>query len=279
MDSIARSRRLNKLDVRHNRLDSFEPALVKGIRSQGLTVYYEGNGLKCDCFARPLKHYLNRLSPSVLPTSPYNLTCTEPLVLQNEQLLAVDEERLLCEGSVAVDNKLLEYGNTEGDSVYDFTSEPDLVFRDVQYAQEAIYANWYVPSIEDIADVYLYIRDDKNSLLYSKDMTYNLRSTTIPIDNTMKESLEKGGKFDICIQAKTSSGAPRKWFDSQCQPLPPNFDSWQKKLNIDKRRLTKKKARKGWFQRNSVLGLVSDSILITLCIFLGVCLKLTDLEL
>ncbi|KAL0859010.1 hypothetical protein ABMA27_010865 [Loxostege sticticalis] len=278
IDSIARSKRLQVLDVRNNRLDSFEPTLVKGIKAGSLSVLYEGNGLKCDCFIRPLKHYLNRLSPSTLSKTPYNLTCTEPLVLQNEQLLTVDEERLLCEGSVAIDNKLQEYGNTEGDSVYDFTSEPDLVFRDIQYSQEAIYANWYVSSIQDIGDLYLYIRDDKNSLLFNKDLSYTLRSTTITIDNTFKESLKKGGRFDICIQAKTSNGAPRKWFDSQCQALPPNFDSWQKKLNIDKRRLTKKRTRTGWFQRNNVLGLVCDSILITLCIFLGVCLKITDLE-
>lgn len=61
-----------------------------------------------------------------------NLTCAEPVVLQNEHILTVDEERLLCSGNTEVDSKILEYSNTEGDTTFDFTLEPDVAFRDIQ---------------------------------------------------------------------------------------------------------------------------------------------------
>jgi hypothetical protein len=51
--------------------------------------------------------------------------------LEGTSILSVDEDRLLCAGSVAIDAKKMEY-NTEGEVVYDFTTEPDLVFRDIQ---------------------------------------------------------------------------------------------------------------------------------------------------
>lgn len=276
-DAIAATKPLKILDVRENQLIALQPKIIGRIKS-GMTVRYEGNGLTCDCFIRPLKHYLHRQKPSTLIASPYNLTCTQPESIEGEALLSVDEERLLCSASVAMDKKKEEYGKAEGEAVYDFDSEPDLVFRDIQYSQEAIYVYWYVASLEDIADFYIYVRDDKNNLLASDEVPYTLRSKTIAIDRDFAAALQNGGSFDICIQAKASSGVPRKWFDSQCQKVPRDFDSWQKKLTVDKRRLTNKKVRKGWFSRNNVLGLVSDSILITLCIFLGVCLKLSELH-
>ncbi|CAG9794150.1 unnamed protein product [Diatraea saccharalis] len=241
-DVIAGSEHLQLLDVRENKLNSLEPLVIAKIKT-GLTLKYQGNDLNCNCFVRSLKHYLHRLLPSTLPSTPYNLTCTEPPGLQGETILTVDEERLLCSGNVAIDEKKLNYGNTEGEIVYEFETEPDLVFRDIQYSQEAIYVHWYVSSIDDIGDFYLYVRDNKNNLLFSNDISYNLRSKTIVMDEDFKNSLKSGGHFDVCIQAKTSSNLPRRWFDSQCQKVPSDFDSWPKKLNIDKRRLTKKKVR------------------------------------
>lgn len=146
-------------------------------------------------------------------------------------------------------------------------------------SQSSIYVHWFILSAEDVADFYLFIRDQNNTLYYSKEVAYNLRFLTIAIDDNFKASLQSGGKHDVCIQAKTSNGFARKWFDGQCQSVPSNFESWPKKLNIDKRRLSRKKVKYSWFS-NNVLGLVSDSILITLCIFLGVCFRrLSDLDL
>ncbi|XP_050669164.1 chaoptin [Leptidea sinapis] len=261
--------KLKRIDLRHNLLTSFYPELVKKILSEGLEVYFDDNKLRCDCLTRPLKHYLNKLPKSTLDGDDKykNISCAEPPLLENENFLSVDEERLLCDNSE-------QDGNTE----FVFTAEPDVAFRDVQYSQPAIYANWFILSTEDIADFYIYIRDKNNTLYYNKDVSYNLRSLTINIDENLRTSLQKGGAFDICIQAKTSAGFARKWFDSQCQTMPSNFESWAKKLNVDKRRLTKKKSYR-WFS-NNVLGLVSDSILITLCIFLGVCFRrLADIDL
>ncbi|CAK1548835.1 unnamed protein product [Leptosia nina] len=277
IDNIVKSKRLKVLDVRHNVLTSFYPELMKKIMEQGLEVYFEDNKLKCDCFTRPLKHYLNKLPKSSLTkdTKYNNISCAEPPSLVDANFMSVDEERLLCAGNIELQEKMKEYGNNE----YMFTSEPDLAFRDIQYSQPSIYVHWFILSAEDVADFYLFIRDQNNTLYYTNDVAYNLRSLTVPVSDNFKTSLLSGGKLDICIQAKTSSGFARKWFDSQCQSVPSNFESWPKKLNVDKRRLSKKKVRYSFFS-NNVLGLVSDSILITLCIFLGVCFRrMADLEL
>ncbi|XP_049882964.1 chaoptin [Pectinophora gossypiella] len=273
IDNLSKAKRLKILDIRNNQLTTFDPALVRKVLLEGTTVYYEGNILSCDCFTRPLKHYLARLPTHVIPTSPYtNLTCSEPPTLANEVLYQVDEERLLCASSVELSDKMKGYEE------FELESEPDLAFRDVQYSQSSIYAHWYVRTTDDIADFYLYIRNDKNDLMYTNNISYNLRSLTIPIEDNLKTDL-KNGTLEICIQAKNSKGFGRKWFKSQCQSVPKDFESWPKKLTVDKRRLTKKKVKYSWFS-NSVLGLVSDSILITLCIFLGVCFRrLADLEL
>ncbi|XP_038217636.1 chaoptin [Zerene cesonia] len=275
IENIDKSRYLKVLDVRHNVLTSFYPQLVKKIIEQGLEVYFEDNKLKCDCFTRPLKHYINKLPISQQQDIKYNkLLCSEPPTLFNTTFVNIDEERLLCAGNIGLEDKMKEYGNTE----YMFTAEPDLAFRDIQYSQPAIYVHWYILTIEDLADFYIYIRDKNNTLYYSKDVSYNLRSLTIQVDASIRTALQNGVALDICVQAKTSNGFARKYFDSQCQGVISNFESWPKKLNVDKRRLSRKKVRYGWFS-NSVLGLVSDSILITLCIFLGVCFRrLADLD-
>ncbi|XP_059062501.1 toll-like receptor 7 [Achroia grisella] len=274
VDKLHNASHLKVLDVRNNQLTSFDPYLTKKVRSEGLQVLFDGNKLRCDCLTRPLKHYLNHLSHSRLETETlyHNLTCTDPAVLEGENILSIDEERLLCAGNIETDYKLNEYGNTDS---FEFVLEPDLAFRDIQYSQAGIYIYWYVMSTEDIADFNLYIRDDKNNILYTKTMAYNLRSMTITIDEDLKTSLRENN--EICIQAKSSNGFPRKWYASQCQKVPSNFEKWPPKLSIDKRRLTKKKVKYSWFG-NSVISLVGDSILITLCIFLGVCLKLTDID-
>lgn len=273
---IVNATQLKILDVRYNQLISFEPPIVKKVKDQGLQVYFEGNNLKCDCFVRPLKHYLNKFPPSALKMDDkyQNLICAEPVTLENENLLTVDEERLLCSGNTEVDSKIIDNSNTEAIS-FDFTSEPDVAFRDIQYSQPSIYVHWFVSTNEDVADFNVYFRDSTNKLFFSSIVAYHLRSLKIPVDEDLKAAFKTGGTFEVCIQAKSSNGSPRKWHPSQCQPTPSGFDSWPKKLVVDKRRLTKKKQRNSWF-RNSVLGLVSDSILITLCIFLGVCFKITD---
>ncbi|KAG7312881.1 hypothetical protein JYU34_001267 [Plutella xylostella] len=280
IDKIVHSHRLRVLDVRNNQLGEFHPGFVKGMKDRNMEVYFEGNYLRCDCFTRPLKHYLNHISIEKIPKI-YNLTCTDPPGLQGENILTLDEERLVCAGNIELENKMTEYGNTDKDLAFDFVSEPDLAFRDIQYSQTSIYVHWFVLTTEDVADTFITIKDDKNKLFYSNDVAYNLRSITIAIDKEFQASLEKGGNFDICIQAKNSMGDARLWFPNQCKKVPTDFDSWPKKLSVDKRRLTKKKVKYGWFfTKSSVLGLVSDSILITLCIFLGVCFRrLADFDL
>lgn len=57
-----------------------------------------------------------------------NITCSDPPALENENFLNLDEERLLCASNIELNDKIRSYGNTE----FDFTSEPDVLFRDVQ---------------------------------------------------------------------------------------------------------------------------------------------------
>ncbi|XP_073964732.1 insulin like growth factor binding protein acid labile subunit convoluted [Choristoneura fumiferana] len=264
------SSKLRVLDVRDNKLDGFHPALVTKIRDEGMQVYFQGNILKCDCYTRPLKHLLNHMPPSLTTDSKYNITCAEPLSMAGQLLTAIDEDRLLCAGNIGFEETIKKLKGEE----FDFVSEPDLSFRDVQYSQVSIYAHWFVRTTEDVADFFLFIRDQDNNVLFSTDVAYNLRFTTITIDKDLQASLQNAAentKFDICVQAKKSNGFPRRRFPSQCQNMLPDFSSWPKKLTIDKRRLTKKRTY-SWFGNNA-LRLVSDSILLTLCIFLGVCFR------
>ncbi|CAH2237876.1 jg4888 [Pararge aegeria aegeria] len=276
-ENLGKSNHLKVLDLRNNLLTSFYPELVKKIRDNNLMVYFENNKLKCDCFTRPLKHYLQKLPDSFLKNDDKykSLACFEPPSLEDANFLELDEERLLCASNVELDDKIREYGNTE----FDFTSEPDVLFRDIQYSQTSIYAFWYVPSTKDVADFYIYVRDSSNKLFFSQDVAYNLRSLSINVDKDFATNLQKGGKIEICIQAKSSSNFARKFFDSQCQIVPSNYDSWSDKLTAAKRKLSRKRVKYIHHSRSSVLGLVSDSILITLCIFLGVCFRrLADLD-
>ncbi|CAB3223097.1 unnamed protein product [Arctia plantaginis] len=255
---LVNASQLKLLDLRNNQLVSFEPEIVKKVEKDGLVVYFEGNNLKCDCFIRPLKHYLNHITPSLLKIDQkyQNLTCAEPATLENKNLLTVDEERLLCIGNTEVDSKIIEHSNTEGETTFDFILEPDVAFRHVQYSQTSIYVHWFVSTKEDVADFVIYVRDGSNKLQYSSDIGYHLRSITIPIEEEFKTALKSGGNYQICIQAKSSNGAPRKWHPSQCQTVPSDFDSWARKLVVDKRKITKKKSRRGWLF-NSVMGLAS----------------------
>ncbi|XP_039748170.1 chaoptin isoform X2 [Pararge aegeria] len=276
-ENLGKSNHLKVLDLRNNLLTSFYPELVKKIRDNNLMVYFENNKLKCDCFTRPLKHYLQKLPDSFLKNDDKykSLACFEPPSLEDANFLELDEERLLCASNIELDDKIREYGNTE----FDFTSEPDVLFRDIQYSQTSIYAFWYVPSTKDVADFYIYVRDSSNKLFFSQDVAYNLRSLSINVDKDFATNLQKGGKIEICIQAKSSSNFARKFFDSQCQIVPSNYDSWSDKLTAAKRKLSRKRVKYIHHSRSSVLGLVSDSILITLCIFLGVCFRrLADLD-
>lgn len=271
---LMKADKLKVLDVRGNRLTSFDPRLVARVRDRGLQVYFEGNTLLCDCFARPLKHYLNKLSQTYLrgDAKYSNVSCAEPPSLENVSILDVDEERLLCAGNIETDEKIKEYGNTADES-FDFITEPDLAFRDIQYSQEAIYVHWYVRSAGDVADTQLYVRGQGGDVLHAARAPYTARSYTVPLDAGVRGALGGGGA--LCVQAVTSAGAPRRWYPSQCQPINGRLHLWPKTLNVDKRRLSRPRGR----ATSSVLGLVSDSILITLCIFLGVCLKITDVEL
>lgn len=143
-------------------------------------------------------------------------------------------------------------------------------------SQSAIYAHWFVFTTQDIADFFVFIRDGKNEVYYSQTISYNQRSITIPVEGALIRAIQDGG-LEICAQAKNSHEISRKWYENQCKTVPSDYARWPKKLNLDKRRLNKKTRK---YKSNSVLGLVSDSILITLCIFLGVCLRrLSEFEL
>lgn len=59
-DSITNATQLRILDVRHNEMTSFEPAIVKKIINTGLEVFFEGK-----CILNTLKNYLHLILKTI----------------------------------------------------------------------------------------------------------------------------------------------------------------------------------------------------------------------
>lgn len=257
---------LRTLNVGNNSLSAFGVDLVRKMKSSDLEINFEGNQLHCDCFIRPLIHYLNHQKQSLINKNKLNLVCDQPEKLNSLKILDIEEERLICADNTA--NTSLESSNTGDEFVYDYELEPDLAFRDIQFAQSSIYVHWFIFTNADVADTLVYVKNATNYEFYSNTIGYNLRSVTIDLNDEIKFAIQND-RLEICIHALSSNGVPRKWFRTQCNTVPDNFKSWPRILNVDRRRLNRKNKR----YRNSALSLVNDSILLTLCIFLGAFLR------
>ncbi|KPI96732.1 Chaoptin [Papilio xuthus] len=265
--------RLRRLDVRRNALAVFPRDLVRRVRDGALHVLFEGNNLTCDCVTRPLKHLVSRLTRRELADEEgyAALRCAEPAALAGLTLAEVPEERLQCAAGPPPDLP------TDDDPLYGVTAEPDVVFRDVQCSQTAVFVSWLVASARDVAEAALVVRGADNAVLHRETLPYHVRSATLPVAGPLRRALEDAGagSLQVCVLPMTSEGRALDWHETQCRQLEGRFSSWPRKLSVDKRRLSGRRRAGG-----GALALVGDSILLTLCIFLGVCFRrLADLDL
>ncbi|XP_076653280.1 insulin like growth factor binding protein acid labile subunit convoluted [Halictus rubicundus] len=198
---------LKVLDVRSNEIGVFNDAFMNIIKN-GTRLDYAGNPLHCDCYARPLKRWLN--THTEIPEEWRNVTCQSPNFLIGKPISDITEDLMGCG-----DREVKEYPE------YDIT--PDVKYRDIEYNEDdkSWKATWYVTSREDIGDFYVVVRETGSSKsAIEKDLVYSERSFKI-------HDLQKSRtKYELCVLARDSEGNVKHFRSSQCQTLNQNaFDT------------------------------------------------------
>ncbi|XP_058122260.1 toll-like receptor 7 [Anopheles ziemanni] len=209
-EALLKLSNLTLLDLRANELTRFEPPLVRRMKTSNLTVALGENPLQCDCYMRPLFHYLRSL-PSVGEMY-RELECTLPIPLAGERLFNVTDELLACVPAV------------EDDA---FRPLPDLRFREIAFFRGQLVINWYVAATSDVADFYVYIRDQANRIIVERTVPYTSRSTAINGDDIRPQG---DPQLELCVLAKASDDAIN-FLDSQCVPLPADLDTIKRQYN------------------------------------------------
>lgn len=88
-------------------------------------------------------------------------------------------------------------------------------------------AHWFVSSTKDVADFYVYIRDQRNNIIFERVVSYASRATAIKgVDIVADETAQ----LELCVLAK-SSGDEVNFLESQCIPLPEDLDAVKRKYN------------------------------------------------
>ncbi|XP_077292100.1 insulin like growth factor binding protein acid labile subunit convoluted [Arctopsyche grandis] len=263
---------LTILDVRNNTLEYFDDELVDKMKNKNLQVHFGGNPLSCDCFTRPLKHFLNRLPKKDSSELIYSdIICALPLTLKDAQFLSVTDDRLNCIENVAVREKLEKKTGVIVSSTADYNIEADLVFRDVHFSQDSILIRWYVQTSKDLADFHVVIRNTENKMIYSKTILYNERQILINLDDNaeLKSAVdEKSSKFELCMLAGDSATGARRWFQSQCTTLPEDF-SVLKREDLTKRKIVDNNTRRRKIRLQSVASAIFPNLFVIFfgCIF------------
>ena len=91
-------------------------------------------------------------------------------------------------------------------------------------------ATWFVTPTRDIADSYLNLRNENNTIFYDIHQSYDTRYAKIPAEIII-EAFSKSNTVQMCVFAKNSLGLIRQWFESQCIKLPDNLKSNIKRYN------------------------------------------------
>lgn len=107
---------LKVLDLKNNELGSFDESYMKIVRNKTL-VRYGGNPLHCDCYARPVRRWLETLTE--IPDEWMDLTCASPDYVANKRLVDVAEDLMTCGEREIQDNPQLEI-------------TPDIKFRNIE---------------------------------------------------------------------------------------------------------------------------------------------------
>ncbi|XP_039433042.1 chaoptin-like [Culex pipiens pallens] len=209
-ESLVKLSNFTLLDLRGNEIGKFDTGLVTKMRASNLSVLFEGNPLNCDCYTRPLYNYLR--TQSALPEQYENIRCAEPAVSSGMPLYNVSDELLTCVPAPQQE-------------IYQLL--PDIRFREVTYFRGQLNAHWFVSSTKDVADFYVYIRDQRNNIIFERVVSYASRATAIKgVDIVADETAQ----LELCVLAK-SSGDEVNFLESQCIPLPEDLDAVKRKYN------------------------------------------------
>ncbi|XP_011301731.1 chaoptin [Fopius arisanus] len=192
--------KLKLLDVQTNDLSDFDLDFMMLI-TNNTEVRYEGNPLKCDCHARPIKRWIATLTE--VPSHWRNVVCASPDYIAGKALQNVTEELMVCEENEIAENTDLEI-------------TPDVKFRHIEYDEDdnSWKITWYVTSRGDIGDFYLVVREPGGSKpIIEKDIVYKERSYKI------QDIPESQAEYELCVLARDSIGNVKHFRNSQCQVL------------------------------------------------------------
>ncbi|KAG8035697.1 hypothetical protein G9C98_001125 [Cotesia typhae] len=192
---------LKVLDLKNNKLGSFDESYMKIVRNK-TSVRYGGNPLHCDCYAQPVRRWLETLTE--IPDEWMDLTCASPYYVVNKRLVDVAEDLMTCGEREIQDNPQLKI-------------TPDIKFRNIEHDEEdnSWKVTWYVTSRGDVGDFYLVVREvAANKPLLEKDLVYKERSFKI---KDLPESMNI--KYELCVLARDSIGNVKHFRSSQCQIL------------------------------------------------------------
>ncbi|KZC08623.1 Chaoptin [Dufourea novaeangliae] len=191
---------LKTLDVKSNMIGVFDEVFMKIIKN-GTKLEYSGNPLHCDCYARPLKRWLN--THTEIPKEWSNVSCQSPNFLATKLIKEITEDLMGC-------------GEREVKEYPEFDITPDVKYRNIEYNEDdkSWKATWYVTSREDIGDFYVVVRESGNSKsAIEKDLVYSERSFKI------QDLQDSGSKYELCVLARDSEGNVKHFRSSQCQIL------------------------------------------------------------
>ncbi|XP_057320935.1 protein artichoke [Microplitis mediator] len=201
MDKILKMPNLKLLDLKNNELGNFGSDFMKIVKNN-TDLRFAGNPLHCDCYARPLRRWLETLTE--IPTKWLDLTCASPDYVANKPLVDVAEELMTCGEREILDNTELEI-------------TPDIKFRNIEHDEEenSWKVTWYVTSRGDVGDFYIVVREvGGNKPLLEKDLVYKERSFKM---KDLPESMNI--KYELCVLARDSIGNVKHFRSSQCQLL------------------------------------------------------------
>lgn len=223
--------KLKVLDLKENQLNKIaQEAVEMVIGNQDFKISYQGtlvsirflltwaknnftdNPIHCDCLLRPLLRHLT----SQLNLDPVyqQVTCSTPPYLEGKSLISLTEERLNCLFNVQTSKNM-------DNLVGDFKVLPDLRFREVSKKKNQLKVKWRVMKQDDIADTGAFIRNlrDPLDIVFQTTLPYFKRGLEVDLDSAIKKDTLKQESYQICIVAKTSKNALRKFYPEQCRDL------------------------------------------------------------
>ncbi|XP_045461578.1 protein artichoke [Harmonia axyridis] len=207
---------LEVLDLRRNNFNTINRDLTH-IITKNVSVFFEGNPLRCDCFLRPLKRYFN--DHLALPPQYKELRCTQPTFLAEKKFHYISDTLLNCPFNLN-NSKVLE----EMQEDYDIT--PDFRFRRIEIKDNKIFLRWRVMKREaDIADTYVVIRNLKphsnvpEKPFFERTLQYFKRSVDIDLDAELRKHLNHSCNLQVCILGSTSQHIIRSFYSSQCKDM------------------------------------------------------------